>query len=546
MAKSILDIVIRTLKQGSADKDLIKDLVNLKGVITNTAGAAGLLVGAGIAIQKGLNETVGTLVEYADKVRTVQNATGASAEDASKLIQILDDQKISYEQLSKAIAKSSKEYDFSIAGIAGMSDEYLTLTDTQKQAAFMQERFGKQWIDFVPIMQKGKQSILDMADGVSQNLILTQRAVDQAREYEIAMDTLGDSWEGLKITAGQTLIPAVNDVVNGFNVYIRAIEIAREEGLHFNEATDKAGYEIWQEQQALMANKEAVEANTESEKEAAAALKEASAARQSMLGLIGNIASETKNYADKQAELTLKMQENRAEADQLYPWQKQQLDELNAKYVDMQATYEQNAEAHAQAMGKIQYDLFITKISVDGITDAEFNMAQQAGLTFGVFDQASVETAKNMDLVAQAVANGTLKVEDMQRALDLLPKYKSIDVVINALVAMQQGGSGQAAAQAQRQVTPNARGYQHGGISSGPESGHVELLHGTEAVIPLQSGSVPVQLSGASSMAGGDNFYITLTVASPMTILNEQTARNMLLPYIIDGIRQAKAQGAIR
>jgi hypothetical protein len=46
-------------------------------------------------------------------------------------------------------------------------------------------------------------------------------------------------------------------------------------------------------------------------------------------------------------------------------------------------------------------------------------------------------------------------------------------------------------------------GNARGGVASGPNSGYLSLLHGTEAVIPLADGkSVPVELAGASDKAG--------------------------------------------
>jgi hypothetical protein len=38
-------------------------------------------------------------------------------------------------------------------------------------------------------------------------------------------------------------------------------------------------------------------------------------------------------------------------------------------------------------------------------------------------------------------------------------------------------------------------GYRDGGIASGPETGYNALLHGTEAIIPLKNGAVPVEIS---------------------------------------------------
>jgi hypothetical protein len=492
---------------------------------------------------------VGTLVAYADEVRRVQNATGATAEDSSKLIQILDDQKISYEQLEKAIAKNGKAYDFSIEGIARMSDEYLSLGNAQKQAEFMQKRFGKAWIDFVPIMQQGSSAIRDNADAIDDSLILTQKAVDQAREYEIALDNWNDSIEAVKVGLGLGLLPALTKLINFSNQYNTAqkeqisgwerlfppIAIVHGAIVAFNSVEEEST-------QAVDENAQAVEDESAALAENAARIKEVSAAHQSMLGLIGSIANETNNYSEKQSELTAKMQENRAEAALLYPWQSEQLSELNQKYVDMQATYEVNAAAHNAAMGKIQYDLLVTKLSVDGITDAEFAMIQQAGLMFGVFDQGSVNAAQNMNAVAAAVEAGKLRVEDMKAALEMLANGRyTVDVVLNTLTniaqgqqAMNGGGSMMAAPSYQA-----GRGYAAGGISTGPAGGHMELLHGTEAVIPLQNGSIPV------SMSGGGGVNINLTIASPMTIMNEQTVRSTLMPFIVQGVREAKARGAL-
>jgi muramidase (phage lysozyme) len=45
--------------------------------------------------------------------------------------------------------------------------------------------------------------------------------------------------------------------------------------------------------------------------------------------------------------------------------------------------------------------------------------------------------------------------------------------------------------------------FAYGGISSGPKSGYMSMLHGTEAVIPLPGGrSVPVEMTGMSDKIG--------------------------------------------
>jgi hypothetical protein len=548
MAKSVLDIIIKVSKEGGADTETIKGLVSVKSSILDAAAVAGTFVAAGYTVKKVLDETVGTLVSYADEVRHVQNATGASAEDSSKLLKILDDQKISYEQLEKAVAKNAKTYDYTVTGIANMSEAYLKLTNTQDRADFMQARFGKQWVDFVPIMQQGKQAILDQAAAVSGGLVLTQKAMDETRQYERALNDWNDAVKSVKVSVGEQLLPTLTNMLKIQDDSRRAAELAAKDGVNLVNATreqrdhytDLARAER-DAQAATLDQAKATDTATQAAADNTAALKEQSAAHQSMLGLITNIASENQKYADSQTTLTFEMQANRAEAAKLYPWQKTQLDELNSKYADMKTTYEQNAEAHKAAMGKIQFDLLVTKLSVDGITESESKTIERAGIMFGVFDQQSVDSAANFDKVNQAVANGTIRVEDMQKAIDLLPTSKNIDIAINTIVK-EQGYNNPMI-----NVPGAPRKYAQGGISTGPTSGHMEILHGIEAVIPLQNGSVPVQMLGSNvTSAGGGNYYINLTIASPLTIMDEQSAHNTLLPFIIEGVRKAKAQGAIK
>jgi hypothetical protein len=119
-------------------------------------------------------------------------------------------------------------------------------------------------------------------------------------------------------------------------------------------------------------------------------------------------------------------------------------------------------------------------------------------------------------------------------------------VILNALVSI--AGGAQAAYYQNGPTTKTKQtqqgGYAEGGIAMGPSSGHWELLHGNEAVIPLQNGSVPVALQGTPSGGGTSIVNVYLSVSTMMNNLDEQSTRNAILPYIINGIREAKARGA--
>ena len=59
-------------------------------------------------------------------------------------------------------------------------------------------------------------------------------------------------------------------------------------------------------------------------------------------------------------------------------------------------------------------------------------------------------------------------------------------------------------------------GYSQGGIATGSSGGHIAMLHGTEAVVPLPNGkSIPVDLKGAGGGGGGggNNFNITVNAS---------------------------------
>lgn len=552
-SKSVLDIVIRTIKEGGADVATVDGLVKVKNAIMGAAQVAGTLTAAYYAVDKVFDATVGTMVAYADQVRTIQNATGATAESASQLIQILDDQKISFEQLEKVVAKNGKTYDYSIAGIAAMSEEYLKLGSANEQAAFMQERFGKAWIDFVPIMQQGKDAILEQAAAVSDGMVLTQDAVDQAREYEIALDNWNDSVMALKVSIGTELLPAVTNLIgSGQSLADTYKELTGASALV------KGGHgALTEEFKAFQAQMERGKAMTEfysaglqnnavAAEEDTAAVQALSAAHQSMLGLITSVANETQSYSAKQAELTAKMEANRAEAEKLYPYQKAELADLNSKYAEMQATYQANADAHSAAMGKIQYDLFMTQLAVGGLTDAEFEMGQQAGLAFGVFDEASVSVAKAMQQVQEQVEAGTIKIGGMQKALELLTSGKySIDVVVNTVnntmmgnMAMGGGGSMLAGNAASTGNPLGAGGYEPpefagGGVATGPTSGYMVKLHGTEGVFNEDQMAM-------LAPAGSGNVTIYLTYAPGFSTANAAELERNLMPLIKRGVAEAR------
>lgn len=155
------------------------------------------------------------------------------------------------------------------------------------------------------------------------------------------------------------------------------------------------------------------------------------------LSLAGSVADENQRYSDKLKDISEKMADNRKEAEKLYPWEIDKVQTLDEKYADLQQQYADEQAAHEERTNKILFDLELQKLSVDGLTDAEYETAIQAGVMLGVFDQGALTTAKNMDAVTQAVADGLIEVNNMKDVLDLMSRGYSIQVALE-VQGMQQ------------------------------------------------------------------------------------------------------------
>jgi len=159
-------------------------------------------------------ETVGVTVELANNVRQFRDVTGQSAEESSRLLQVLDDYKITVGQAEQATKKFAKDgMEFNISTLAKLSDEYLKLNSNAERTQFLYDKFGKSGTDFAEIMLQGSDAIMEANASISENLILTDKALQQTREYEKNVDNLTDAILEQKVAIGNQLIPVANTLL---------------------------------------------------------------------------------------------------------------------------------------------------------------------------------------------------------------------------------------------------------------------------------------------------------------------------------------------
>jgi hypothetical protein len=556
MARTLLEIIFQLKKTGDADKDVIRSLTKLKAAYMEAAMVSGALVTAGYAIKRVFDATVGTMVAYADQVRSVQQSTGMSAEESSRLIQVLDDMKVSYEELQKVIQKNGDEFDYSVEGLARMSDQYNALSSAQEKAEFMQKRFGKSWISFVETMEQGGAKIRAAGDGISDGLILDQAAIDSAREYQKQIDNLSDSWEALKVSAGgRALIPTV-DLLKKLNIEIEegngklwqaekawrgllgpigqvwnlldlmgnktSDEVFTAYGDRANamqaylgkerEALFAAADAREAHGEALMNNTQLLEKNTDAMEDSIPTAEEMQKAIESLnsvqlsttSSMQGNWESFRENYASISSDMDLTDDQR-----------KQKLAELTAE--------------HEKATRKIVLGMLEQQLAQDGLTTTEMDFLLKKGQAWGIYS----------DVVVAEARAAMREVGDLVNQVNAIPAQKTFMLNFTSSGAELIAKAGQA-----MNLQTGTTTYK-GKAAGGPVSAGTPYIvgeQGMELFVPNQSGTIIP--NNKLSAAGGGTIVVNFTYAPALgTADSAQIAQ--LAPVITNIVRQAYIGGQL-
>jgi putative chitinase len=127
---------------------------------------------------------------------------------------------------------------------------------------------------------------------------------------------------------------------------------------------------------------------------------------------------------------------------------------------------------------------------------------------------AAVNTAENVIKSMRDIENATqIAVDAVQdfgskltwlskKITGLFPQDESVGGSKMSNVASAAATSAIPGAAAIKWLYDKIPGYAIGGIASGDKSGHLAMLHGTEAVIPLAGGAIPVSITGGAAGQG--------------------------------------------
>ena len=284
---NIIEIITREIVEGKGniagigkELDTVQDKANdvnsgqkdlaatFKGSWTEISSMLNVGAQAIELVGEAYSKTIGVFVDYAEQVRNISQVTGESAEEVSRLLQVTDDYKIDAEKLTQVMKKMAREgFAFTTDALADLSDEYIKIQDPVERTNFLFDTFGREGEAFAEVMLEGGDAIRKHSAAISDNLILTQQAIDDAREYERAMDALKETTEALAISIGGELIPAVTFYATLLETIITDTKNVTSAtdllGIFFDKLGDLGWGNIPQtnEQLEIMANKLDEEAN---------------------------------------------------------------------------------------------------------------------------------------------------------------------------------------------------------------------------------------------------------------------------------------------
>jgi len=256
---------------------------------TVKANAATFAIAAGASIATFAVKSIGKFQEVALAAGELADATGLTVEEASRLAEVAGDIGIETGSLETAIGKMNKELGkspelfeelgvqiaYADDGTIDANETFLNtidrlngIKDPAERARVASELLGKGWQSMSELIAGGSGKLRASLNEVSDAKVINEEELENARKYRAAMDNLKDSAEDLSIELGNTLIPLVTGLVDGFAKVAGFVNDVRGLKGPSEEIQAKLEDQLYGEERALEAAKEMYTGYYESRKRA--------------------------------------------------------------------------------------------------------------------------------------------------------------------------------------------------------------------------------------------------------------------------------------
>ena len=516
---------------------------------------------------KGVADSITDWADYADTMRLSAEMAGITTEEMSRLTQAADDFRVPMETMQRSMEMALKNgFVPTIDNIAALSDELLTIKDPAERAAKASEIFGKSYADMMPFLLAGGDAIREVTDGISDNLVVTEEAAQQAKEYKDALDALGDAWVGLKNKIGQFAVPALTDVINNLagqptelmkmqdavtaaaKQAFGDLKISAEEyqSILDSVSTSTGTYTEYVSKLNFIlgilnkTNGEAVDTTevlTEAELEAANAAIAAAEAQAKMNAELANITTLDANYQgiiDLAYEYTDMLEEKETLQIERQKLINQGWSEQSQKVKDLDANIAGIDASMAELADRVTLDMFQATIAIGGVTQAELGAYMQMAIDMGYMSEEgakaamaaygnAIDTINGLE-IDEKTGNVTVDATAAFATFDLLEQYVLLDKEQRVFVRTYYETSGN------YDPYENYTGETpppHGGGASGgyfmADTPYIVGERGPELFMPNESGQIIsndklLELLGGNGKTGNTYNLVMPTTANPMDV----------------------------
>lgn len=436
-----------------------------KGLITSVT-AITAAVGGTITALKGAYDA---FQGYAQQVRDLASVSGTGAEEASKLLQVLDDYQISAEDVTTSMrAMTNAGLVPTVETLAQLSDQYLAIEDPMLRNEFVIKNLGRAGLQWVNVLKQGSAALRESEKEINKNLILSDEQIKSAEEQRLAMDALSDSWEGFKVSVGAAIgeVILVTKANTGLRKELKEL-YGMNEFEYFMVTAAGAGSDLSKTIAATARQMQRGAAATEfyqkqlqgmsetAEGEAVPAIEDLTEQYQAWLDLLGSITDEEKNHEDTLADLQASYEAEAATLAELTKtrwWDAEAIEEQKAKMADLQNQMEEETSKFEENTRRRVLSMLEERLAMDGLSEAEMRYLEGLGLQWGIYTESAVESA-------QAVR---AEVESLAAQFESLPSEKWITIRLAGVA------DARASIASLSEANPD-RTYQVGGYSQGTE-----------------------------------------------------------------------------
>ena len=493
-----VDIIIRSIDQTKGNLTKVSKETNtlagsLKAVATNAA-----VVTAAIAIATQTYDKVITQTQkYNQEVLDMMISTKGTAEETSKLIQVVDDAGVSYDTLKNAMKLAIKNgVEPNIEGIAALADEYNSLKDPIAQGQLLMDKFGKSGLEMGRVMVLGGDALRKMSSEMSGGLVLTQDNIDASEEYRKNVDELSDSWKGFVTNLGNKGLPIINQAIENQEDYNRRLqETIRLYGDNGDRANNMRVLLMQEREERIKASDAIAEHGDKLDgivtnyKQAEDAVTTLNSSYDDLLKNAMSLTSADQDYAKSQQDIKDQQAELMTEKAGLYAWETEKINDVQGKIDDLSAKYDENATEHEKRTQRVLLDMSLEKIAMSdgeaGFSEAEYNKALVLAEIAGVVEAVAIREVVAMDVVSISIANGIIQVDQFKQMFDLLTS-KEITLTVNQVTNMLR-------ADALSTQMDNRQQHATGG----------------DFLIPMSYGNEGFQMGNGDTASGGERVSIT-------------------------------------